>query len=93
MSHTTKTTNVTYLNTSRENMLEWKRAFDTTCDKHPERLLSVVTNNKLHSSILLKYMTQYKQLKMTFEGDHDARWAVLTVDRLRTRIFRESLVI
>ena len=71
MSHTTKATNATYLNTSRENMLEWKRAFDTTCDKHPERLLSVVTNNKLHSSILLKYMTQYKQLKMTFEDDHD----------------------
>ena len=71
MSHTTKATNATYLNTSRENMLEWKRAFDTICDKHPERLLSVVTNNKLHSSILLKYMTQYKQLKMTFEDDHD----------------------
>ena len=42
---TNKTSNVTYLNTTRDNMLEWKRAFETTCDKHPERLLPVVTDN------------------------------------------------
>ena len=60
---TNKTSNVTYLNTTRDNMLEWKRAFETTCDKHPERLLPDVTDNKLHTSVLLKDKTQYKQLK------------------------------
>ena len=63
---TNDSTNTLYKNNSRDNFMEWKRDLDATLDKHPDRLTTVVDDDKLHVSIVLKYKREYKSIEEVF---------------------------
>ena len=69
MTTTIDTTNTQYKHSTRDNFMEWKRDLDATLDKHLDRLTTVVDDDKLHFSVILKYKREYKSIGEDYSND------------------------
>ena len=56
----TNSTSITlYNNDSLDNFDKWKRSFKASLERHTDRLLTIVTDNKLNLLTELKYKTHF----------------------------------